>query len=112
MKILVFLTYNVSLKRWDEWGLINREILLYQNLVKQGNEVTIFSYGDEEDLKFGSLLGNINIVPAYAKLKRPKNRLIRFLHSFAIPFFPYPILKSVDLYKTNQMLGSWVPIIA
>jgi glycosyltransferase involved in cell wall biosynthesis len=111
LKILIFFTYNVSLKQWAELGLIKREILLYQKLVTKGCKVTLFTYGDAEDFKYGSLLGDINVVPAYAKLRRPKNKLIRFIHSFAIPFFPLAIFKSVDLYKTNQMLGSWVPII-
>ncbi len=49
MNLVLFFTYGVSLKMWDEKGLLDREVSLYQMLAKEGIKTAFITYGDEED---------------------------------------------------------------
>jgi len=109
--VVVFFTYGVSLKIWHDTGLFDRELLLYKKYAEDGYRITLFTYGGKEDLEFNNLLGDINVVPAYVKLKRHKNRILRFLFSFVFPIIFRDLFRSADVFKTNQMYGSWVPVI-
>jgi glycosyltransferase involved in cell wall biosynthesis len=112
MHLILFFTYGVSLKTWDKTGLIDREILLYKQLVEKGVKVLFVTYGDSSDYQYQEKLGEIEIVPFYAYTKRPNLRVIRFLHSFLLPFFLLRKLRQADILKTNQVMGGWVPILS
>lgn len=113
MKILVFFTYGVSLKHWHDKGLLSREIALYNRLIKQhGIEVGFITYGDETDVKYKNLVGEIEVIPIYAHTKRPKNRYFQLLKTLAVPWILSTQLKEFDLYKTNQILGGWLAVIS
>ncbi len=112
MNLVLFFTYGVSLRVWANSGLLDREILLYERLVKLGVNVTFITYGDEADLIIGEQIPNIKIIPIYSLLKKPQNKLFGFIQSFIIPLYLKKIIKKADILKTNQMLGAWVPIIA
>ncbi|MDI6791494.1 MAG: glycosyltransferase family 4 protein [bacterium] len=112
MHIILFFTYGVSVKLWDETGLLDRELLIYKRLIKDGHKVTLITYGDQEDLNFQDKTEGISVIPVYKYLRRPGNSFIRFIHSFFIPFRLKIFLKDGDIYKTNQMFGSWVAIIS
>ncbi len=112
MHILVFLTFNISLKKWDVYGLLDREIALYRQLVEDGLKVSLLTYGDEEDLDYQERLGGIGIIPVYQFASRPKSTLLRFLQSLILPFRLKAQLRQADIYKTNQMWGSWVAVVA
>jgi len=111
---MVFFTYGNSLSTWAEAGLMGRELLLYKKMIKQGCKVTFVTYGDAGDYKYVDLLGGINIVPVYRFIKKSKNRWVNLIKSFFIPF-DYRLKKifsQADIYKTNQMSGAWVLLIA
>ena len=46
----LFFTRGVSLKTWDMVGNLDREIAVYLRMIKAGNQVTFFMYGDSGDL--------------------------------------------------------------
>ena len=74
MNVALFFTYDMSLKKWDETGLIEREILYYNQLVdKYPINFTFVTFGDEEDFKYQDKLKNIKIIPIYYLEKRFKN---------------------------------------
>lgn len=112
--LLVFFTYGNSLKTWADAGLMDREILLYKKMVKQGARVTFLTYGDKDDYRFLDQLDGIELSPAYEYRKKSGNRWVNLIRSFFIPFHPElkDLLRSANIYKTNQMSGAWVPIIA
>jgi glycosyltransferase involved in cell wall biosynthesis len=112
MKIGVFFTFNTSLKKWHDYGMIDREVALYRRLAEEGHEVTFFTYGDHSDYDYQEKCGPVRIVPMYALLRNPRHSLMRYLHSFTIPFRLKEDFAAPDIYKTNQMWGSWVPGIA
>lgn len=110
--MILFFTYGVSLQTWADYGLLDREILLYTHLTKLGIDVTFVTYGDLTDYIWAKKLAGINIVPVYSLVKRPDNKLLRLIQSFIIPFYLGKIISKADILKTNQMYGAWVPIIA
>ncbi len=112
MKILVLFTFDISLKDWQDQGLLDRELLIYKMLRKKGYKIGLLTYGDNTDLEFKDTLEGIEVFPVYSYLKRPKNKIKRLFQSFAIPFKLAAIFKEYDIYKTNQMLGAWVGVVA
>ncbi len=111
-KICLFLTYEGSLKKWDESGILDREVSLYLGLIKQGAKVAFFTYGNQDDYNYRERLPQIEIIPAYATVKKPKNRKSAFLQSWWLPIKFRKVLKKYDIYKTNQMWGGWVALMA
>ena len=72
MNIVVFLTFGVSIKDWKESGLLQREILLYQQISSTSNiNFTFITFGDSEDEKY---LNGHKIIPYYKYNKYYKNK--------------------------------------
>lgn len=111
MRICLFFTYGNSLQKWARQGILEREIQLYRILTARGLSFAFFTYGDRSELEFAHLLPEIEIIPAYPH-GRPTNKVVRFLESFLLPFRFQKKMQSFDIFKTNQMWGAWVPIIA
>jgi glycosyltransferase involved in cell wall biosynthesis len=113
MKLLVFFTYGVSLKQWHDKGLLQREVRLYQELINQYEiKVGFITYGNETDFEYKDLIGDIEIIPIYSFIKKPKNKFLQILQSVLFPWRLKGHLENSDIYKTNQMLGSWVSVIS
>ncbi|MBU1614530.1 glycosyltransferase family 4 protein [bacterium] len=112
MHLILFFTYGVSVKLWDETGLLDREILIYKKFIEDGHKVSFVTYGDQQDLNFQDKTEGIRVIPVYKYLRRPGNSFIRFIHSFFVPHRLKSYLKEADIYKTNQMFGSWVAVIS
>jgi glycosyltransferase involved in cell wall biosynthesis len=112
MHLILFFTYGVSLKTWDKFGLIDREILLYKNLVEKGMQITFITYGDCSDYHYQGKLSEVEIVPFYAYTKKPKLKVFALLHSLFLPFILREKIKQADILKTNQMWGSWVALFS
>ena len=112
VNVLVLLTYGMSFKSWDEANLLEREIKLYNEISKLTNiNYTFLTYGNSEDLKYKNLLHNSSIYPIYEHHKFYKNKFLRFLHSFLFVFSIRKRFKTIDLIKTNQLMGSWVGVL-
>ena len=104
--LALFFTAGVSLKTWHDIGMIDREVAVYNELSKYFKHLYFFTYGDNDDLKFQHYLTeNITIVPS-------RYTFNLLLYSFMLPFIHCKILKNIDIFKTNQMLGSWSAVIA
>lgn len=113
IRLVLFLTWDVSLALWQEKGLLQREIKLYQALARQGVEVMFLSWGGAEDDKIAAdLKPDIKTISLYKHIPRPKNQVLRALCSLMVPWKLRDILKKADIYKTNQMWGGWVAVVA
>ncbi len=113
MRVILFFTYGISLLEWKKSGLLDREIKLYKKLNEDyGLNFTFVTYGDKSDFAILNELPYINVVPVYETLKYDKSKFSRFLRSFFIPSKIKHEIKDADILKTNQLLGSWVAIIA
>lgn len=112
MNIILFFTYDISLKDWETSGLLDRELKFYETLNKKySTKFKFITYGDSEDRNLTNL-PFIEIIPIYEKIKYSKNKYIRFIKSFLIPYRFANELKDSEIIKTNQLLGSWVAIIS
>lgn len=97
MEGLLFFTLGESFDSWKEKGLLNREVLPYDKLRKEGISYSFFTYGSNyarPDLD--NICGKKSI----------------FLLSFFFPIIYWFKLRKFSFFKTNQMWGSWVPVIA
>ncbi len=112
MDLFLFFTYGISLKTWAETGLLDKEIQIYKRLINKGLKVSFITYGDGCDYQFKDKLGEIEIIPFYAFVKRPKNALFRFIQSHFLPIILRDYLKRADIIKTNQMSTTFAPLIA
>ena len=111
-KITLFFSYGVSLKTWDESGFLSRECSYYRALAEKGIEIQFLTYGDKSDFEFMTILGDIKVIPVYDTVRKSKFKIINFLKSLMIPFIFRKDLSSSDIFKTNQIWGSWVAVIA
>ncbi len=107
------MTWDVSLALWQEKGLLARELRLYEELAAKGVETTIISWGGEEEREIAARFPFLKVVPIYCYMARPKNKALRALASLYAPFALRSELKNDGgVYKTNQMWGAWVAVIA
>ncbi len=104
-KLGLFFTRGMSLEKWEKLGMLNREILTYQELAKHFGQIYFFTYGSN-DAKYSNILAaNIKIVG------RPKFLPYNF-YSLILPLIRLFYLKKIDILKTNQMDGSWAAVFA
>jgi len=107
IRLGLFLTKGGSLRLWNELGLLDREARLYAALAEHGVDLTtIFSYGDERDVRLGMHFGAVEVVPK----KVP--RLRDGIYSLVMPVVLDDRLSSIDVLKTNQLSGSWPAVVA
>ena len=112
MNVILFFTYNTSLKDWEESGLLSREMEHYRLLSEIHNiNYTFVTYGDSYDLKFEEYFRNLKIIPIYEKLKYSQNKYMKIFNSIRIKKIIKNEITSFDLIKTNQLKGSWSAII-
>jgi glycosyltransferase involved in cell wall biosynthesis len=118
MTLALFFTRGVSLELWLNQGLFDREKLAYEEHLKQGNLKKVYwiTYGSE-DFKLSSQLkkekklhSNIVIIAMPKVFNIPK--IGSYIYSLLIPFLYPKIFRDTDIFKTNQMDGSWSGLIA
>ena len=112
MRLTLFFTFDVSMSTWAETGLLPREIRIYQELQNKGCRVKFLTYGDSSDYLWEAELGGIRVIPVYERLPRPKSKFLRLLQSIIIPIVFWKDLRDCDFFKTNQIWGGWVAVIA
>jgi glycosyltransferase involved in cell wall biosynthesis len=106
--LYLFFSFGIALKDWQKLGILQREIKPYEELTKRGWKVSFITYGGEADLHI--LNGPIEIVPLF-KNHLPKKRWSMFLLSLLWAVSHYQFFKKNSTFKSNQMFGSWLPLI-
>ncbi|HLD60682.1 MAG TPA: glycosyltransferase family 4 protein [Patescibacteria group bacterium] len=106
MKLALFFTRGVSLKTWEGLGSLEREVRVYRNLSNFFEEIYFVSYGGNEELRFQSKL------PSNIKILVNRFSLPTWLYSFLLPLLHRRALRTVEIYKTNQIDGAWSATIA
>lgn len=95
-----FFTKGISLKIWDDVGMLEREVAPYNLLAEKFNKIYFFTYGNKTELKYKKYLADdIEIV-------YKKSRLPDVIYQLVLPFKFRKILKDCDFLKTNQIDGS------
>lgn len=111
LKLCVHFTFGMSLKTWDQVGMLSREILLYKELQKKGVDITFITYGDESDKDYAKDLPGVRILPLFSQQKGTPSKLRSLWHSLLFPFRNAKLLNQFDVLKTNQMLGGWMALL-
>ena len=86
MKLALFFTRGVSVELWKKVGMLDREIKPYKKLLSYFDEIYFLTYKKNEPKIEG-----IKILPVSAWRSE---------------------LKDVDIFKTNQISGSWNAVLA
>jgi glycosyltransferase involved in cell wall biosynthesis len=100
--LILYLTYGSSLKKWNEFGILSRELSIYYELEKY-YDIIIISYGNKDESKFIRNKSNIKII-------YNKTNLNLILYSLYLPIKYKDIFKKSNFYKTNQLWGAHVAI--
>ena len=113
MHVVLFFTFDYSLKLWDDTGILSREKLYFDEMLKENKnlEFTLVTYGDETDLNYFKNNSRINVYPLYIKNKYFKSKFIRFSKSLVYPFKLKKELRNISLIKQFQLNGAWVSIL-
>ena len=86
--------------------MLSREVMLYNELANYFEKIYILTYGGEEEKDYRKALApNIELLCN-------RSGIPILIYSFLAPFIHRKELKNADIYKTNQMLGSWTAVIA
>jgi glycosyltransferase involved in cell wall biosynthesis len=115
----VFFTRGVSLKKWLDGGLLDREVTIYRQHLLNGalTRVFWFTYGADDDcfaeiLKdAGRLPPEIDVVPCPRWILK-LGRSASALYSLLMPFVIGSQIRRCDLLKTNQMDGALAAVVA
>lgn len=103
LNLAVFATKNIGLDNWDRSGLLHREMQMWEKLSNEGHNISFFSY---HQTNLTSYYQEKFITKIYA-LTKTDNLFIRIL----ITALRYQrILKSCDLFMTNQIMSGLLPL--
>jgi glycosyltransferase involved in cell wall biosynthesis len=103
VELVLFFTRGMSLHHWDQIGMFDREVALYERLRNHGVKVSFITYGGTSELNYNDRLSGIQILCNTWGL--PNHLYEKFLHRFHSA-----VLKSCDLIKTNQMDGAQIAL--
>ena len=117
MKLALFFTRNISLELWVDTGLFDREKQLYEEHLHRGNLQKVYwlTYGrnDSELAKQLKSTGKLhNDIEVLAMPHCFLGKWGCWFYSFLMPLFHRYSLKAADVFKTNQMDGSWSAVLA
>lgn len=97
--LALFMTQDVSLRSWDDTGLLARELALYRKLSARLASIRIVTHGDAGDLRYKKSLAPITITCNRLGLPpRIYRNVVRYATS---RFWPRD-----TIVKTNQMAGA------
>jgi glycosyltransferase involved in cell wall biosynthesis len=99
IRLVLFFTRGVSLQKWDQIGMLSREVALYRRLAQEGVAVTFITFGNVADMEYARRLPGIEICCNRWGLPDKWYRLL-------LPLLHAPALRRADLIKTNQMQGA------
>ncbi len=103
--LVLFLSRATSLDRWNRLGILERELKYYRELRNHLGGISLVTCGGPEDLQYRSQLGQIELL--YNKWDLPAN-----IYSILSVILHWSALKTADIFKTNQLDGSWTAILA
>jgi len=103
--LVLFFTRGISLKTWNDVGMLDREVALYRALRQHLRAITFVTYGDVRDLRHVKQLNGIRIICNILRL--PQRLYSRVLSDV------YPMLwEGPVVFKSNQIPGADVALEA
>jgi glycosyltransferase involved in cell wall biosynthesis len=106
-----FFDLGGSLKTWDDFGMLAREIALYNLLAEKFGKIYFLTYGNKTESEYKNLLAkNIIILPK--KINLPNTNFFNLVYEFLMPLCYLSKIRNCRFYKTNQNFGSIAPAIS
>ena len=112
--LVIVFTLGVSLLKWQQQGIITRELEIYKRYKKDGWKITFITYGNSEDkaiiknyfnseyyvvpLRDDSYFGNIG----------KNNQYINLIYSFKAIILLFKKKDQINIIKSAQLYGCWV----
>ena len=98
MHLALFFTKGMSLKAWDEIGMLDREVAIYERLCDHRVEVSFITYGNSDHHEYSQRLRGITIdCNRWHLPSRLYQKYVHILHG--------KTLRACDVIKTNQANG-------
>jgi len=101
LQLVLFFTRGVSLRTWDEAGILGREATLYQRLQQRNAEVSFVTYGGRGDQLYTDEIPGIRILSN--SLGLPAS-----LYQMKLQLFP----PKGTVFKSNQVDGAQIALAA
>ncbi|MFO0914037.1 MAG: glycosyltransferase family 4 protein [Pirellulales bacterium] len=99
MHVGVLFTYRMSLQKWSDAGLLERELAIHRRLVESGVRVTLITYGNGDELAYTNSVAPIQIACN-------RWRIPRRWYAGHLALVHSRLLRDCDLIRTNQMEGA------
>ncbi len=99
IRLVFCFTRGKSLRSWDQEGILEREVLLYQKLQQRGINISFITYGDSTDLKYTSRFPGIKILCNRWNLSNAH-------YEYCLPVLHAPWLWRSHVIKSNQVWGA------
>jgi glycosyltransferase involved in cell wall biosynthesis len=103
--LALFFTRGMSLRAWDERGILGRETALYRALAPHTGGVAFLTYGGPEDDGYAAGLPGITVHPN-------RRGLPRRAYNQALPLVHRDVLRRASVLKTNQVYGGLAAVRA
>ncbi|MBI5164726.1 MAG: glycosyltransferase family 4 protein [Magnetospirillum sp.] len=94
MRLTLFMSRRMSLRRWDESGMLDRELAVYRRLVERGVDVALLSWGGPDERAYD--IAPIRVL--YNRWALPAE-----LYERIFPLLHARWLSRRGIYKTNQV---------
>ena len=76
MHIVLFFTFDISLKHWKDAGLLEREVKIYKEIAEKNNfRYTFITYGDKSDIDIEGLPKNLKIITHIKTIQKIRKQL-------------------------------------
>jgi len=113
MTVIILFTFGISLKNWEESGLLTRELKIYKKLYEQENiKFKFITFGDASDHQVKLNCKGFEVIPIYEYFKKSNYNFINIFKSFFYGFKHRTLkIDDKDIIKTNQLWGAWVGIV-
>jgi glycosyltransferase involved in cell wall biosynthesis len=103
LRIILFFTHGVSLRQWEEIGILDRELALYKSLRVHIRGTLFVTYGGLSDLRY--LGRNHGIAVISNPFRLPMSLHARVVSQLVAMFFG-----RAAVFKSNQILGAEIPL--
>jgi len=112
MHVILVFTYGISIKEWDDLGILSREVEIYKKMNKEHNvRFTFLTFGDHEDENYSHLINDLTIIPIYKYINKSKTSLFNFFKTLLGVKKLINLIEKPTIIKTNQLNGSWVAMM-
>lgn len=116
-ELVLFFELYSSLRKGEQYGLLGRNLLQYVRSLERGEytRVSLFTYDSRDHEKLVELKSTMGLPDGIRVLTPPRwldSKAGSIIYSLVGPLLHARALGAADVYKTQQVSGSWAGLIA